>query len=166
MSKRRIALGTLAVGLAAAAAVLRGVTRRFEIREPSMSPVLEPGDWVVGRKRSGVPERGNIVVFTDPTGSGMNLVKRVIGLPGERVAVVEGQVTIDDVVLADRWATGITRPDGEWEIPEDHVWLLGDNRDRSRSDGRMLGPTPIDTIGWRVIARYWPRKRISTITPD
>jgi signal peptidase I len=164
MSKRRIAAGTVAVGIAAAAA-LRGVARRFEIKEASMSPVLEPGDWVLARRHSGTPERGDIVVFTDPTGSGMNLVKRVIGLPGEGVAVVDGHVSIDGAVLADRWANGITRPDGEWLIPEGNVWVLGDNRGQSRSDGRMLGPTPVDTIGWHVIARYWPRNRIATLTP-
>jgi signal peptidase I len=162
VSRRRIALGAAVVGIAAVVA-LRGAARRFEIKEPSMSPVLEPGDWVIAHKRSGVPERGDIVVFTDPTGSGMNLVKRVIGLPGEHIAVVEGQVTIDDAVLADRWATGVTRPDGDWAVPEDHVWVLGDNRGMSRSDGRMLGPTPIATIGWQVVARYWPRKRIATL---
>lgn len=162
MSKRRIAAGTVAVGIAAAAA-LRGVTRRFEIKEASMSPVLQPGDWVLARKRNGTPERGDIVVFTDPTGSGMSLVKRVIGLPGERLAVIDGHVSIDDTVLADRWANGITRPDGEWLVPEGNVWVLGDNRGASRSDGRILGPTPVDTIGWQVIARYWPRNRIATI---
>jgi signal peptidase I len=163
VSKRRIAIGAAVVGIAAAVA-LRGAIRRFEIKEPSMSPVLEPGDWVVARKRSGMPERGDIVVFTDPTGSGMNLVKRVIGLPREELAVVDGQVSVDGVILADRWATGVTRPDGDWAVPEDHVWVLGDNRGLSRSDGRMLGPTPIDTISWQVVARYWPRRRVATIT--
>jgi signal peptidase I len=163
MSRRRMAAGAVAVGIAAAAA-LRGVARRFEIKEASMAPTLEPGDWIVARRRSGTPERGDIVVFTDPTGSGMSLVKRVIGLPGEHPAVVDGRVSIDGAVLADGWANGITRPDGEWLIPEGHVWVLGDNRGLSRSDGRLLGPTPIDAIGWQVIARYWPRNRITTIT--
>jgi signal peptidase I len=158
-----MAAGAVAVGIVTAAA-LRGVTRRFEIKEASMTPTLEPGDWALARRHSGTPERGNIVVFTDPTGSGMSLVKRVIGLPGEHLAVVDGHVSIDGAVLADRWANGITRPDGEWLIPEDHVWVLGDNRGLSRSDGRLLGPTPVDTIGWQIIARYWPRNRIATIT--
>jgi signal peptidase I len=163
VSKRRIAAGTVAIGIAAAAA-LRGLTRRFEIKEASMAPILEPGDWVLARKQSSAPERGNIVVFTDPTGSGMNLVKRVIGLPGEDIAIVDGQIGIDGSVLADPWANGITRPDGEWQIPADHVWVLGDNRGLSRSDGRLLGPIPIDSIGWQVVARYWPKNRIAPLT--
>jgi signal peptidase I len=158
-----MAAGAVAVGIAAAAA-LRGVARRFEIKEASMSPTLEAGDWVLARRHGAVTERGDIVVFTDPTGSGMHLVKRVIGLPGEHVAVVDGHVSVDGAVLADRWANGITRPDREWLIPEGHVWVLGDNRNMSRSDGRMLGPTAVDTIGWQVIARYWPRNRIATLT--
>lgn len=162
MSRRGMTAGAVAAGIIAAAA-LRGVARRFEVKEASMSPTLESGDWVLARRSGGIPDRGDIVVFTDPTGSGMNLVKRVIGLPGEHLAVVDGQVSVDGGVLADRWANGITRPDGEWSVPEGHVWVLGDNRGMSRSDGRLLGPTRIDTIGWRVIARYWPARRISAV---
>ena len=153
----------MAISIGAVAA-LRGLLRRFEIREASMSPVLVPGDWVLARRQPNVPEQGDIVVFSDPTGSGMNFVKRVIGLPGEQVAVVDGRVSIDGALLADRWANVITRPDGEWLIPEDHVWVLGDNRGGSRSDGRMLGPTPVEDIGWQVIARYWPRKRAALLS--
>ena len=162
MPRRRTAAGVVALGIVAAAA-MRGMARRFEIKEPSMSPTLEPGDWVLARKRRAVPARGDIVVFTDPSGSGMNLVKRVIGLPGEELAVVDGRVTIGGALLADQWANGVTRPDGEWSIPEGHVWVLGDNRGMSRSDGRAHGPTTLDSIGWHVIARYWPRNRIATL---
>lgn len=163
MSRRGIIAGTVAVSVAAAAA-LRGITRRFEIKEASMSPTLQPGDWVMAKRRSHAPERGDIIVFVDPTGSGMHLVKRVIGLPGEHLVVDKGSVSIDGVILADRWANGVTRPDGDWVIPDGYVWVLGDNRAASRSDGRMLGPTPIEDIGWRVIAVYWPRSRVRTLT--
>jgi len=146
-----------------AGAALRGVSRRFEIKESSMSPTLEPGDWTIAKRRAGIPDRGDIVLFTDPLGSGMNLVKRVIGLQGEEVAVDKGRVSIDGVILADRWANGITRPDGSWSVPDGHVWVLGDNRGESRSDGRMLGTTPIESIGWQIVARYWPRKRIAIV---
>ncbi|GMR02401.1 MAG: signal peptidase I [Acidimicrobiia bacterium] len=143
------------------AALLRGVTRRFAITENSMTPVLEPGDWVLARKRTGVPRRGDIVVFDDPSGSGLNLVKRVIGLPGEEVTTTNGHVIIDDAILAERWAVGSTGPDGTWTVPPTHVWVLGDNRGHSTSDGRSIGTTPIDAIGWRVAATYWPTSRIA-----
>ncbi len=162
MRRRRIVAGAVGVALVAIAA-LRGVTRRFAIRESSMSPALEEGDWVIARRLTGVPERGAVVVFDDPTGSGMHLVKRVIGLPGEHVGIEGGRVTINGALLADRWASGVTGPDGSWDIPQDRVWLLGDNRALSASDGRVIGPTPLEEIHWLVLARYWPTDRAGAI---
>ncbi len=163
MSRRSVIAGAAAVAVATGA-VLRGLTRRFEIKEASMGPTLEPGDWVIARRLSGVPGRGDVIVFSDPTGTGMNLVKRVIGLPGESVAITNGRVGIDGAILADRWADGVTMPDGTWDIPQGHVWVLGDNRGASRSDGRTIGTTPVESIGWQVVARYWPTTRIGTVS--
>ena len=53
-----------------AAAAMRGVLRRFEIRESSMVPALEPGDWVIAKRATSPPERGDVVVLDDPTGTG------------------------------------------------------------------------------------------------
>jgi len=163
MSRRGVIAGTAAAAVVAGA-TLRGLTRRFEIRESSMAPVLEPGDWVIARRLSRTPERGDIVVFADPTGSGMNLVKRVIGLPGESVAVSNGRVNVDGAILADRWAVGVTTPDGTWDVPDDHIWVLGDNRGASRLDGRSIGTTPADSARWQVVARYWPRNRLGAVS--
>ena len=158
MGTRGIVAGTIGITVIAAAA-LRGVLRRFAVREHSMVPTIEDGDWLIARRRYGALRRGDIVVMTDPTGSGMQLVKRVIGLPGERVGVVSGRVTIDGALLADRWAHGSTGTDGEWDVPAEHVWVLGDNRGASASDGRILGPTALADVDWVVIARYWPTAR-------
>ena len=126
-----------------------------------MAPHLIEGDWVIARRRTSTPERGDIAIFPDPTGSGMNLLKRVIGLQGEHVGIEGGRVTINGALLADRWASGTSGPDGGWHVPDEHVWLLGDNRIASSSDGRVLGPTPIADLDWVVIGKYWPTKRTS-----
>ena len=162
MRKRGIIAGTIGVAVLTAAA-LRGVLRRFEIREASMAPTLESGDWVIAKRRSGTPGRGDIVVFDDPTGTGMNLVKRVIGIPGEQVGIDNGRVTINGAVFADGWANGLTLPDGEWEVPEDHIWVLGDNRSASRSDSRLYGPIPVESAQWQVVARYWPSTKTGMV---
>lgn len=159
---RTIVAGTIGLA-AAAAAVARGLLRRFAIREASMTPTLLDGDWVVAKRRTGVLERGDIVVLDDPGGSGLQLTKRVIGLPGERIGIEGGRVTVNGALLADRWASGATRPDGEWTVGEDEVWLLGDNRAHSISDGRVLGPVPVRDIHWTIVARYWPRDRAGRV---
>ncbi|MGI9585900.1 MAG: signal peptidase I [Acidimicrobiia bacterium] len=154
--------GFIAGGIAVAAAgtvLARIAIRRFEIREKSMQPALDANDWVLAHRRTGEIKRGSVVVVKDPTGSGMNLVKRVVGLPGEHMGIDAGRVTVNGGLLADRWASGATEPGGLWHVPGDHVWLLGDNRSASASDGRVLGPTPIAEIDWVVFARYWPRDR-------
>lgn len=162
MQRRGIIAGSIGVTVLAAAA-LRGVLRRFEIRESSMEPSLESGDWVIARRRTGPLERGDIVVFDDPTGSGMNLVKRVIGVGDERIGIEGGRVTINGALLADRWANGVTEPDSEWDVPANHIWVLGDNRPRSRSDSRLFGSFPEDDVTWQVIARYWPTAKAGMI---
>ena len=162
MRKRGIAAGAVSI-IVISAAALRGVLRRFAVREQSMSPELEDGDWLVARRRTRGLRRGDIVVVSDPTGSGIDLVKRVIGLPGERIGIESGRVTVNSALLADRWANGATRPEGAWDIPDDHVWLLGDNRGMSASDGRVLGPTPMADIEWVVVARYWPTHRAGVL---
>jgi len=162
MARRGIIAGSIGVAMLAAAA-LRGVLRRFEIREDSMSPALESGDWVVAKRRTGILERGDIVVLTDPAGTGMNLVKRVIGVPSEHIGIENGRVTVNGAVLADRWAEGVTEPDGKWPVPKGHIWVLGDNRPHSRSDGRLFGPTPMETVHWQVVARYWPSTKVGMV---
>jgi len=154
------AVGAVVVG----AAAIGGIVRRFEIKETSMEPTLEPGDWVLARRFTRIPERGDIVVFKDPAETGLNLVKRVIGLGGEEITTESGRVVIDGALLADRWANGRTLSTGTWKIPEDCVWVLGDNRGHSTSDGRTFGPTAVREIDWLVVARYWPTSRAASLT--
>ena len=158
MRQRRAIAGAIGVAVLTAAA-LRGVMRRFAIVEHSMAPTLEQGDWVVAVRRTGEVQRGDVVILPDPTGSGMQLVKRVIGVGGEHLEIAAGRVLIDGALLADRWASGATRPPGDWIIPEGHVFLLGDNRGASASDSRIVGPVPIEAITWLVKAIYYPTAR-------
>jgi signal peptidase I len=89
----------------------------------------------------------------------MSLIKRVIGLPGERIELVEGHIAVDGRTLDEPWATGPTFPDSTWQVPVNAVFLLGDRRAVSAGDGRSTGPTPIADIAWIVVARYWPVAR-------
>lgn len=140
--------------------------RRFAVVDDSMRPTLEPDDWVIARRRTGVPSRGDIVVFTHASHPGRFLIKRVIGLPGERVTAYEGDISINGRLLADLWADGPMCADSDDTVPDGAAWVLGDDRCGSSIDSRRLGAIPIDDIGWQVVARYWPPPRTGRISPS
>jgi len=144
-------------------AVLRGKLRRFEIVEGSMEPHLSHGEYIIAQERSSAPKRGDIVIVAHPDIPGFDLVKRVIGLPGELVTLANGQVHIDDQVLAEAWADGPTRPDGEWQLGPDDLYVLGDNRAMSSADSRTIGPVSTANVKWKAVARYWPLARVGRV---
>lgn len=142
------------------AVVQRRVTR-YEIVDRSMQPTLEPGDYVLADTRIFRPERFSTIVYSDP--SGIDLVKRVVGLPGEIVEIGNGEVFIDGTLLADPWAESQTESSGTWVLGSDEVFTLGDARIRSAGDSRHTGGVALDRIRGRVIAIYWPLNRIGVI---
>ena len=141
------------------AAALGGMSRRFAVIDDSMRPTFEPDDWLIAQRRHRIPKRDDVVVFTHPSYPDRFILKRVIGLTGERVSSSNGQICIDRHVLADPWADGPMCTDSDDVVPDGTVWVLGDNRCGSSVDSRVLGAIPIDDVGWKVVARYWPPSR-------
>ena len=148
---------------AAAVAAARGLARRFSVAENSMRPALEPGDWLIAQRQQRVPKRGDVIIFPSPDEPDRFLIKRVVGLPGEHVEISDGQVHIDGQTLAEPWANGPTFPDGDDHIPDDAIWVLGDNRALSSADSRATGAIPIADVDWKVIAVYWPASRVGKV---
>jgi signal peptidase I len=145
----------LAAALAAtAAAALKGRLTRFEVAESSMKPALLQGDYLIATVTTSV-QRGDIVIYPDPTMPDRYLVKRAVGLPGENVSIAGGQAAIHGAVLAESWADGPTLPDGEWTIPAGSIFTLGDNRRFSSGDGRLSGPISLTGVR-KAVWRYWP----------
>ena len=125
---------------------------RFVVAEESMEPALPEGTLLLGVRWPRPPARGSVLVVEHPHRSGFLLVKRVVGLPGERVVIEEGRVTIDGRADLDRWGRGETRPDGVWAVGPGEVLLLSDNREATRADARAFGPVP-----WKGAYRVvWP----------
>lgn len=151
------AIGLLIVGL-------RKKLRRYEIAESSMEPELSSGDYVVAQRRSNVLARGDIVIVPHPEVDGFELVKRIIGLPGETITLGNGQVLVDGRALPEPWANGPARPDGEWILDHEQVFVLGDNRPISSADSRTIGALEAQTIEWRVVARYWPLRSVGRVS--
>jgi signal peptidase I len=94
----------------------------------------------------------------------MFLVKRVIGLPGERIELAHGRVVVDGQPLVEPWAPEPTFPNASWTVPDGAVFLLGDRRSVSAGDGRSTGPVPVARVDWLVVARYRPLARASLLT--
>ncbi len=132
----------------------------------SMEPNLHSDERLVVEKlsyRFHGPRRGDIVVLRDPSGGPELLIKRVIGLPGERVTVADGRVYIDGVPLDEPYLSQPTLGTSRtWLIPPLTVFVMGDNRSASR-DSRVFGPVPLDQIIGRVLFRYWPPTEIGSV---
>lgn len=126
--------------------------RRFIISELSMSPALLPGDRFLARRLRN-PRRGQVVFFPHPRRQDFWLVKRVVGLPGESLTIEGGSVRIDGEPVDEPWALDATHPEGRWEIPSRHMFVLSDARRRTTTDSRTLGPVPIRP-SYRVGLRY------------
>jgi signal peptidase I len=125
---------------------------------PSMQPNLYVGYRMMTEKVTYYfhePERGDIIIAEQPNGQ-TNLVKRVIGLPGETIESRNGHTYINGALLDEPWVTHFGgRYYPPMIMPEGFVFIIGDNRPVSH-DSRVIGPVPIENISGRVIFIYWP----------
>ena len=137
---------------------------RFYVDGPSMEPAFVSDQRVIVSRVSyflRLPERGEIVVFESPDRPGIDppLIKRVIGLPGETVALRDGQVVIDGRALNESYIVEACNSarcrDREWTLGADEFFVMGDNRNRSR-DSRVFGPIRHENLIGEAIFRYWP----------
>ncbi len=172
----------VAIFLCIAFTLRAAVVEAFKIPSSSMMPTLEIGDhllvnkmsyglWVPLVKKSlfqfREPKRGDIVVFTLPDDpdtkdideSDINIIKRVIGLPGDEVEVKGTNVFVNKKILDDkwgRWLQGGFKDFGPTKVPEDHVFLMGDNRDYSKDSRFWKNPfLGIERIKGRAFVIYW-----------
>lgn len=136
------------------------VFQTFYIPSGSMLPTLHQGDRVVVNKLDNSYGRGDIVVFERPEGwhgAHQDLIKRVIGLEDETVEIHDNQVYIDGMALSEPYLADdvILRDFPPTVVPEDHIFVMGDNRPYS-SDSRENGPVPVDSVVGRAFIRIWP----------
>ena len=127
----------------------------------SMEKTIMTNDRVIGLRlayKDKDPERGDIIIFKYPDTEKILYIKRVIGMPGETVEIHNGEVTIDGEVLSEPYLTTTTEGDfGPYIVPEDHYFMMGDNRNNS-ADSRYWRNTYLskDKIVGKAVLRYWP----------
>jgi signal peptidase I len=174
-------VGVVVVAILVAVLLRTFVVATYSIPSGSMEPTLQIGDRIVVNKLSydlhGV-DRTNIVVFSTPPNEDCagppvaDLVKRVIGLPGEIISLHDGNVYINGRILPEPFLPPDVRHDTypgpssdayalnhAYRIPTGDVYVMGDNRPNS-CDSRYWGPIPESSIVGKVDLRIWPLSRI------
>ena len=160
-------IGLVVLALIIALLIKTFLFQAFYIPSESMVPTLKVHDRVLVNKLSyklHPVHRGDIIVFTAPpnTDPGINdLVKRVVGLPGETVSAHGGHVYIDGKELSEPYlpAHMYTSDFSEPKLPPNSYWVMGDNRINSK-DSRAFGPITKGKIVGRVFVRIWPLNRL------
>jgi signal peptidase I len=167
-----VVLGALAIAVVIQLTSLQA----FRIPSESMLPLLQKGDRVLVNKwsyRVHDVNRGDVVVFTRPPAlldtSVDDLIKRVVGLPGDSVTIDGGHVLINGQVLSEPYiARGASTlpsgpitcpPSDPCVVPGGKVWVMGDNRTFSE-DSRYFGPIEESSIVGRAFVRLWPLDRL------
>ena len=175
------------VALVVAVVIKTFLVQAFFIPSASMRDTLLEGDRVMVNKlafRFGEPGHGDVIVFDSPLeelSDGENifgailrnigeslglstpdtaLIKRVIALEGDTIEIRENAVFINGTAIDESYLTrNVRMPDfGPEQIPPDHVFVMGDNRNQSE-DSRRFGPIPESSIIGRAFVRVWPPSR-------
>jgi signal peptidase I len=139
--------------------VVNALIGRFRIEQVSMLPNLHEGEYVIVDKISYAlrqPERGEIVVLKNPTPGQPDLIKRLIGLPGETIDVHDGKVYVNGQPLAEPYlAQPMAGDSTATQLQAGQYFVMGDNRNNSE-DSRRFGPRPLNDIVGRAWIIYWP----------
>ena len=138
----------------------------IRVQGESMEPNFHTNEQIIAEKLSYYfrqPERGEIVIcrYSD---KGIPVIKRVIGLPGETVDIIDGKVYIDAVELdeSEYWNDIIYESMDAVYVPKGYIFVMGDNRNNS-NDSRNVGPVPYYRIIGRAAFVLWPFKELGPI---
>lgn len=148
--------------------VIRFAVQNFRIEGFSMEPNFHDGQYLFVNKVIYMlqpPQRGDVVVFVPPNNNTRDFIKRVIGLPGERVEIRSGVVYINGEPLQENYPLNPgTYSTGAIVVPPDEYFVLGDNRNFS-SDSHSWGTVPSKKIIGKAWFSYWPPQTIGLV-PD
>ncbi len=133
-----------------------------------MMPTLENGEFILVNRlvyKFDSPQRGDIIVFHYPRNPADEYIKRIIGLPGDRIRVKDGIVYVNGRPLEEPYTSAPPRYEGEWDVPEGELFVLGDNRNNS-SDSHSWGMVPLDYVVGKATFVYWPLPKAGALSHD
>lgn len=134
--------------------------RSYEVHGQSMEPTIQPNEYIIVEKASYLfttPARGDVVIIGSQITGNQQLIKRVVGLANETLAIRNGVVYINDTQLDETYLLplSIKSDYGPITIPTGHIFVLGDNRDNS-TDSRTFGPVSLEKVQGHALFSYWP----------
>lgn len=139
--------------------VIHFVVQSYHVDGTSMQPNLNSSEFVVVNKTAylfGHPERGDVIVFHYPHNPTDDYIKRVIGLPGDKIRTDFTSVWVNGVQLKETYISAPGNPSAqEWTVPANDYFVMGDNRPVS-DDSRSWGFVPASFIVGKAVAVYWP----------
>lgn len=167
---------SLIIAVLLALFIITFIAQSFLVEGSSMEPSLQHGQRLMVEKvsyRFASPKRGEVVVFKYPGDRRRKFIKRIVGLPGDEILIKNGFLHINSVRLEEDFINGPTygtysAPSfGPVIVPEDHYFVLGDNR-RNSDDSRYpdVGFVPKEEIVGKALFTFWPLTQIGlTKTP-
>ncbi len=137
---------------------INAVSARIRVDGYSMEPTLHTGEFVIVNKlayKLDGPQIGDVIVFRYPRDPEQEYIKRVIGLPGDKIIITNGMVYVNGQTLAEPYIAAAPSYQSDWTVPEDSLFVLGDNRNNS-SDSHNWGPVPLEYVIGKALLVYWP----------
>lgn len=149
------------------------VMQPHKIKGVSMMPNFPDGEFLLTDKvtyRFKEPKRGDVIIFKAPVAEDEEFIKRIIGLPGEKVMLKEGHFYINGKILDESYIASdvYTNPGNflleneEYTVPTGKYFVVGDNRPHS-SDSRFWGPVDLKAFNGRAWLIYWPLSSFGTV---
>jgi len=138
--------------------IINTLSARVRVDGFSMLPTLQDGEFVLVNKlayHTGTPVRGDIIVFQSITEKDLDLIKRVIALPGDQIVIGGGRVSINGQTLDEPYIAAAPNYSGRWKVPDGYLFVLGDNRNDS-SDSHAWGFLPTQNVIGKALLIYWP----------
>jgi signal peptidase I len=139
---------------------------RVRVVNISMQPTLVEGNVLLVNKfayKIGKMQTGDVVIFHNPADLSEDYIKRLIGTPGDLVQVREGTVYVNNLALEEPYIKEVPLYNGDWRVPQDAVFVLGDNRNQS-SDSHSWGFVPLVDLVGKALVVYWPLDAVKFLT--
>lgn len=144
-----------------------------QVKGASMDPTFHDGEYILTDKisyRFNQPQRGDVIVFKAPRNPDFDYIKRIIGLPGDTISIVDGLVYVNNQKIDEKYIDSETiilpgqfiKEGQQITLGGNEYFVLGDNRSHS-SDSRQWGTVPRKDIIGKVFFRYWPFTKFGVI---